>query len=49
MTSRCIMLATLLALAACGVDGPPQRPAGGTAAEVTVTGEVAAGLRMDAG
>ncbi|HRO15297.1 MAG TPA: hypothetical protein PLL33_09685 [Paracoccus sp. (in: a-proteobacteria)] len=48
MTRRPIALLALLALASCGVDGPPRRPAGGEAPRVTMPGEAAA-LPMDAG
>ncbi len=37
---RHVLAAALLALAACGADGPPVAPAGG----VTVTGEAQVGV-----
>lgn len=40
--TRLLALAAILALAACGVDGPPQPPAARTG--VSVSGEVAIGV-----
>ncbi len=40
--TRLVALAALLALAACGVDGPPKTPASKTG--VSVSGEVAVGV-----
>ncbi len=37
-----LMLAALLALAACGADGPPERP--GTGPGITVSGTVEVGV-----
>jgi predicted small lipoprotein YifL len=39
---RALALALLLALAACGADGPPERPAPG----VTVGGDVRLGVTL---
>jgi predicted small lipoprotein YifL len=40
--TRMVALAAILALTACGVDGPPRSPAAKTG--VSVTGEVAVGV-----
>ena len=45
MTRACVMLLTLLALTACGVDGAPQPPAGAAPPPgVSVTGEARIGV-----
>jgi predicted small lipoprotein YifL len=40
--TRALILTAILALAACGVDGPPQPPT--TQTGVSVSGEVAVGV-----
>ncbi len=41
---RPILLVALLTLAACGADGPPERPADSTASGITITGEARMGI-----
>lgn len=45
MRNLLISLVTLLALAACGADGPPERPS--APAGITISGTVEAGIARD--
>lgn len=44
MTRPSLLLALLLTLTACGVDGPPTRPAAATSPGVVISGSVEAGI-----
>ncbi|MCX7646085.1 MAG: hypothetical protein N2Z62_12435 [Rhodobacteraceae bacterium] len=41
---RLALLLAALTLAACGADGPPERPGGAAAVQTGVSGRIAVGL-----
>lgn len=49
MIRLALILATLTALGACGVDGPPERPKATAAATIGSNGSVAMGVGMAQG
>jgi predicted small lipoprotein YifL len=42
--TRIALIAALLSLAACGADGPPERPGAAPAAQATVSGRIEIGV-----